>query len=65
MAIFLDNYSEEELVFLAATIALALAEPITDDDALQLASFISTISSNMVLFAARRGKVALPEPPAR
>lgn len=54
MAQTLSSFTAEELPALAMVFALALAEPLSDADALLLASFISTISSNIGLFVTRR-----------
>lgn len=54
MALPLSSFTPAELPALALVFGLALAEPLDDDDALLLASFISTISSNIVLFVTQR-----------
>ena len=48
------SFTAEELPALALVFALALAEPMSDDDALLLASFLSTISADIGLFVTRR-----------
>lgn len=56
MAQTLTSFTAEELPALALVFALALAEPMSDEDALLLASFLSTIGSDIGLFVSRRSR---------
>ncbi len=63
MAQTLNSFTAEELLALAMVFALALAEPMGDEDALLLASFLSTISSDIGLFVTRRSRETVEEVP--
>ena len=64
MATPLDSFTPEELVLIAPLVAIALAEPLLNADALLLASFLSNISSGMFLFVTKRGRDTVPDEPS-